>query len=169
MDLRSRVDFWNYITQTQRDLMLEGDYLNEEILKKCKYCFRDYSFLVFPFAKAYEGFLKKICYDVGFLSEKDYFSDFLRLGKLLSPNLVGRLGKESLYKMIKDTVSADMADELWLTWKHGRNQVFHYFPHNIKALTYEEADEIIDNMKQTMLDSYDKLKDRIIDRPDITT
>ncbi len=168
MDVRLNNEFWDYLTQTQRDLILEGDYLNEEVLKKCKYCFKDYSYLVFPYAKAYEGFLKKICYDVGFLSERDYLSDFLRLGKLLSPNLVGRLGNESLFKKIRDTVSKDMADELWMTWKEGRNQVFHYFPHNLKALTHEEADEIIENMKQTMLDCFEALKGHMVERPDIT-
>lgn len=135
--------------------------MSEEVIKGCKYCFKDYSFLVFPFAKAYEGYLKKLFRDVGYLSEKQYTSDFMRLGKLLSPNLVRRLGNKSLYKQLHDHVSEDLASELWITWKEGRNQVFHYFPQNFKALTFEQSQEITQRITDAMLDSFNKLESQI--------
>src|SRR3989338_4846140 len=118
--------FWLYLSQNQKDLVREGQYLMEDIIKDQAYQFKDYSFLIFPFAKAYEGFLKQLFKDVGFISHLDFISDHLRLGKLMSPNLMGRLGDRSIYKKIRQTVSEDLAAKIWGVWKLGRNQVFHY-------------------------------------------
>ncbi len=161
MNLRSNTAFWEYLSDEQRDLLIEGVYLSEEVIKSCKYCFKDYSFVVFPFAKAYEGFLKKLFRDVGYISPKEYSSDFMRLGKLLSPNLVRRLGNRSLYKQVRDNVSQDLADELWTAWKYGRNQVFHYFPHNFKSLTFEQAKILTAMIQEAMVHSYDRLQSEI--------
>lgn len=150
-------EFWKYLSQTQKDLILEGDYLMNDIIRHGKYSFKDYSFLVFPYAKAYEGFLKELFKDIGFISHLDYISDHLRLGKLMSPNLIGRLGQRSLYRKIRDTTSQDLADRIWSTWKTGRNQIFHYFPHNLKAITFEEAEQTVNNIIQTMEIAYERL------------
>jgi len=153
--------FWGYLSQTQKDLILEGDYLMNDIIRHQNYQFKDYSFLIFPYAKAYEGYLKQLFKDIDFISHLDYISDHLRLGKLMSPNLVGRLGERSLYKKIQEKISIELADKIWQTWKIGRNQVFHYFPHNIKAVSFEEAEKIINAIIQTMEEAYQKLKVQI--------
>ena len=129
-----------------------------EVNKQNVYRFKDYSFLVFPFAKAYEGFLKQIFKDVKFISHLDYISDHLRLGKLMSPNLEGKLGERSLYKKMKETVTKEFAEKVWITWKLGRNQIFHYFPHNLKAINFKEAEKIIGQIIWTMEEAYIKLK-----------
>jgi len=151
-------DFWFYLSQNQRDLINEGLYLMNDVIKDNAYHFKDYSFLVFPFAKAYEGFLKQLFRDVKFISHLDYISDHLRLGKLMSPNLMGKLGERSLYKKIKDKAGVELADKIWNAWKIGRNQVFHYYPHNLKALNFSQAENIIDNILSVMEESYGKLK-----------
>ena len=151
-------DFWFYLSQNQKDLINEGLYLMNDVIKDNAYHFKDYSFLVFPFAKAYEGFLKKLFLDAKFISHLDYISDHLRLGKLMSPNLMGKIGERSLYKKIKDKAGVELADKIWNTWKIGRNQVFHYYPHNLKALTFAEAESIIDNILSVMEESFKKLK-----------
>lgn len=148
---------WQYLSQNQKDLIIEGQYLINEVKKDNAYQFKDYSFLVFPFAKAYEGFLKQLFKDIKFISHLDYISDHLRLGKLLAPNLVGRLGERSLYKKIADKAGKDLADKIWQTWKIGRNQIFHYFPHNLKAISFNQAEEIIKQILLTMEESYQKL------------
>jgi hypothetical protein len=150
-------EFWQYLSQEQKDLILEGDYLMHDIIKAGQYKFKDYSFLVFPYAKAYEGYLKQLFKDIKFISHLDYISDHLRLGKLMSPNLVGRLGDRSLYKKIKESTTVEFADQIWMTWKLGRNQIFHYFPHNLKAISFEEAEQIIDNIVHSMEEAYQKL------------
>jgi len=151
-------DFWQYLSQNQKDLILEGQYLMNDIIKDNAYQFKDYSFLVFPFAKAFEGFLKQLFKDSGLISHLDYISDHLRLGKLMSPNLVGRLGERSLYKKIKDKTGVDLADKIWNIWKVGRNQIFHYFPHNIKAITFSEAEEIVGEILGVMEEAYKELQ-----------
>jgi hypothetical protein len=151
-------DFWFYLSKNQKDLINEGLYLMNDVIKNHAYQFKDYSFLVFPFAKAYEGFLKQLFLDVKFISHLDYISDHLRLGKLLSPNLVNKLKERSLYKKIKDKAGQELADKIWNAWKLGRNQVFHYYPHNLKALTFSQAEGIIDNILSVMEESYGKLK-----------
>lgn len=150
--------FWQYLSQQQKDLLLEGQYLMNDIIKDNAYHFKDYSFLVFPFAKAYEGYLKQIFRDVKFISHLDYISDHLRLGKLMSPNLAMKLGDRSLYEKMKASVDVDFADEVWSTWKLGRNQIFHYFPHNLKAITFMEAEGYINQILNAMEDVYSKLK-----------
>jgi len=150
-------DFWLYLSQNQKDLLKEGQYLMNDIIKDQAYQFKDYSFLVFPFAKAYEGFLKQIFRDVKFISHLDYISDHLRLGKLMSPNLIGRLGERSLYKKLKDRGGEDLAERVWTIWKNGRNQIFHYFPHNIKAINFQEAEKIITEILETIEKTYERL------------
>lgn len=151
-------EFWEYLSQPQKDLILEGEYLMNDVIKHNSYQFKDYSFLIFPFAKTYEGFLKKLFADIHFISHLDYISDHLRLGKLMSPNLIGRLGERSLYKKIVDASSRDLADHIWNTWKIGRNQIFHYFPHNLKAVSFNEAENIVNQIISTMEEAYQKLK-----------
>ncbi len=153
----SYTEFWHYLSQTQKDLILEGQYLMNNIIKNHAYQFKDYSFLIFPFAKAYEGFLKQLFKDTGLISRLSYISDHFRLGKLLSPNLIGRLGKNSLYKKIKEAATEELAEKIWQTWRLGRNQVFHYFPHNLKAVGFDGAKNIINQIIQTMEEAYIKL------------
>lgn len=150
--------FWNYISQAQKDLLKEGQYLMNDVIKEQRTDFTDYSFLIFPFAKAYEGYLKQLFRDIRFITRLDYISDHLRLGKLLSPHLVNRLGDRSLYLKIEQATSHDFAERIWETWRVGRNQVFHYFPHNIKAVSFEDAKTIIIKIIKTMEVAYQKLK-----------
>ncbi len=151
-------EFWQYIPQEQKDLILEGQYLMNDIIKEHAYRFKDYSFLIFPFAKAYEGFLKRLFKDIGFISHLDYISDHLRLGKLMSPNLMGQLGDRSLYKKISAAAGDELAGKIWDMWKVGRNQIFHYFPHNLKAVSFEEAEGIVNKFIEVMEETYQKLK-----------
>jgi len=39
--------------------------------------------------------------------------------------------------------------------------VFHYFPHNVKAITFEEAERIVNQILETMEEAYLKLKFQI--------
>ena len=154
----ANAEFWKYLSQTQKDLILQGDYLINDVIKHGNYTFKDYSFVIFPYAKAYEGYPKQLFLDLKFISHLDCISDHLRLGKLLSPFLIERLGDRSLYKRIQIATSTQLADKLWDTWKTGRNQIFHYFPHNVKAVSFAEAESIIDQIIQTMVAAFIQLK-----------
>lgn len=154
---------WEYLSPHQKDLLITGEHLKEYVLSLPDRPYSDYSFIVFPYAKAYEGFLKQLFLDIDYITEEEYESDFLRLGKLLSPNGSNGVGNgngngtASLYNRIRDEATSDLAKKIWQTWKRGRNELFHYFPHNYKQATLEEALEIIDNIKEAMQITFNML------------
>lgn len=151
-------EFWQYLSPTQHDLILEGNYLMNDVVRHGNFSFKDYSFLVFPYAKAYEGFLKKIFLDIGYINHLDYISDHFRLGKVMSPNLVQKLGDRSIYKKLLDSTDEAFADRLWQAWKLGRNEIFHYFPHNVRMISFNQAEEVINRFIEVMEEAYVKLK-----------
>lgn len=150
-----KYEVWSYLSTTQKDLILEGHYLAQFVQKGR---FKDYSFLVFPYAKAYEGYLKQLFLDIDFISHLDYISDHFRLGKYLTPHLIGKLGDRSLYSKIRKNSTEDLAKKIWDIWSKGRNKVFHYYPHNLRRLDYQEALETNNEFMQVMVETYEKLK-----------
>lgn len=142
---------WQYLSEGQKGLIEEGLYLLNDIREHPDAKITDYSYMVFPFAKAYEGFLKQLFLDLKYITPQEYNSDRFRIGRALNPHLEKMLRHESVYDMVvhhcRDRL---LADDLWMAWKGGRNLVFHYFPHNFRALTLSEAEEIIENMLNVM-------------------
>lgn len=136
-----------------RSLLRDGEFLIEDSVRHTDAPPTDFSYFVFPFAKLYEGFLKKLFLDTGIITERDYRSDHFRIGKVLSPNLVRRLGDRSAYQRISEMYGNELAARLWHTWKEGRNLVFHYFPHNFRRLTRQNAVEIVTTITNTMKES----------------
>lgn len=147
---------WQYMSPEQRSLASDGQTLIEDRKLHPNEKIGDFSYLVFPFAKLYEGFLKQLFLDVRIISETDYRSDHFRIGKALSPTLVRRLGKRSAYGQIEERYGRELADKLWNTWKQGRNLVFHYFPHNYRKLTVAESQTLIDQISTTMEESVER-------------
>lgn len=122
--------------------------------------FHDYSFVVFPAAKAYEGFLKKVFFDMKFLSEEDYYGKRFRIGRALNPQLEPRLRPlESIYDKLRHfTGSNALGDELWNTWKESRNLIFHWFPDERRVITYAEAKQRIDMIIGSIDGAYKECK-----------
>ena len=141
---------WNYLSPTQRVLAGDGAFLLADSELHRDQEPTDYSYLVFPFAKLFEGFLKELFVDLRIIDEREYLSDHYRIGKALSPNLIRRLGSRSAYGEIEKRYSKGLATRLWHTWKNGRNLVFHYFPHNYRALTIDQAKSLIALICDTM-------------------
>lgn len=141
---------WNYLSPEQRALAADGKLLIEDRALHPNERLSDYSYLVFPFAKLYEGFLKQVFRDLHVIDERDYRSDHFRVGKALSPNLARRLGRRSAYAQMETRFGARLASHLWQAWKQARNLVFHYFPHNIRALTQDEALRLIAMLVEAM-------------------
>lgn len=141
---------WQYLSPGQRILAGDGAFLLADSTLHRDQEPTDYSYLVFPYAKLYEGFLKDLFVDLRIIDEREYLSDHYRIGKALSPNLVRRLGRRSAYGQIEERYSKGLATRLWHTWKNGRNLVFHYFPHNYRALSLEQATSLITLITDTM-------------------
>jgi len=148
--------FWDYLSPYQKDLVREGSFLYQEVFENSKYTFKDYAFLVFPFAKAYEGFLKQFLLDIGLITQTQYKSDHIRLGLLLCPDLP-KYDERSVYGRIVISKGKDLADAMWLTWKYCRNQVFHYYPHNSKSIDLIRAKERIQMILMTINSCYKAL------------
>lgn len=149
--------YWDYLSPHQRDLIREGSYIYQEIFADGRYNFQDYSFIVFPFAKAFEGFIKQFLLDMHLISERQYNSDHIRVGRLLSPE-AHYAHNDSIYERLTHLVGKEAADMIWMTWKYCRNQVFHYYPHNSKSLSLNEAKERIHLVLSTITTCYDVLK-----------
>jgi hypothetical protein len=102
--------------------------------------FSDYSFIVFPIAKAYEGFLKQYLFDLGLIDARTYADKRFRIGRALNPDVNPKRQDEYwVFDDIKKICGEELAIAMWKTWLECRNQVFHYFPHNEKRLSLGEA------------------------------
>ena len=149
---------WHYMSPEQQSLARDGKLLIADHLQHPNEKIGDYSYLVFPFSKLYEGFLKQLFRDLKIISENDYRSDHYRIGRSLSPNLVNRLGENSAYGEVERRYGKELADRLWYAWKEGRNLVFHYFPHNFRALDFKSAEGLIHLIYSAMEDAIEKTK-----------
>jgi hypothetical protein len=132
--------WWNYLDKDLQELLRESEFLISEV-GKWKETFRDYSFVVFPAAKAYEGFLKKILLDMHLISKEDYYGKHFRIGKSLNPTLEPKYRDEGwVYKRLSDFCHGEkLPQKLWETWRLSRNLVFHWFPREVNALTLAQA------------------------------
>ncbi len=132
--------WWSYLEEDLQELLRESEILSEGI-DKWGENFHDYAFVVFPAAKAYEGFLKKLFLDLGFITKEDYYRKHFRVGKALNPSLDPNFRvKEGVYhKLVEFCGTKKLADRLWDTWKKGRNLVFHWFPNEKNAVSKSEA------------------------------
>lgn len=141
--------WWTYLEEDLRELLGESFLLLSQV-EGWNEKFHDYSFVVFPAAKAYEGFLKKMFLDLEFISQEDYYGSRFRIGRALNPSLEKKYRGESVYDKLLMYCDGgrELADKLWITWKDARNTIFHWFPDEKRAITLEEAkikiDEIID-------------------------
>lgn len=129
-----------YVEEDIRELLQESQILLK-VVPQWGEKFHDYSFVVFPAAKAYEGFLKKFFLDMKFITEEDYFGKHFRIGKALNPAIRRDFpGTESIYdKVAQHCGGKDLANTLWETWRECRNLVFHWFPNEKNAITMEMA------------------------------
>lgn len=144
---------WKYLSPELRDLIKDGESLVQFASNsRGVYAISDFSFIVFPFSKAYEGFLKMFLLDIGLIHEEEYYSDSIRIGRILNPhfsheqdNVFNRICNKS-----RSNRGSEISHRLWEVWQRGRNRVFHYFPHNFRKLSYEEAMEIVNDLVGVM-------------------
>ena len=119
--------------------------------ERMKSAFTEYSFVVFPMSKAYEGFLKKYFYDAGLISETMYMDRRFRIGRALNPDLrASQRDEEWIYPKIQKDCGNDVARGIWDTWLLCRNQLFHYFPDQHTWLSLSEAGKRIEMLAQSM-------------------
>jgi hypothetical protein len=130
-----------YLSENQFRLVTDVETILQRL--KTQDSISDFSFLVAPIAKAYEGFLKDFFLKIGIISDNDYESDRFRVGKTLNPSL--RYKRFSVFQKLADyhEQGEELAETLWDAWKFGRNEIFHYFPSSYKSLSRNEAEDRI--------------------------
>lgn len=155
--------WWQYLGKDLQGLLREAVILIEKV-SLWDEKFPDYSFVVFPAAKAYEGFLKILFLERGFISEDDYYGKRFRVGKALNPSLDRHLrAKESVYDKIAQFCGGrDLGDKMWNTWKVCRNLLFHWFPNEKNAINFEQAKNKVALIIETMDASFDGCKIELI-------
>jgi len=143
-DLREK-KWWMYLERDLQELLSESLVLLERT-KDWNQTFHDYSFVVFPAAKAYEGFLKKLFLDMGFITKDDYFGKHFRIGKSLNPTLDPKYrDRDWVYDDLTQFCDGeDLPKKLWRTWKNSRNLVTHWFPNEQNAIDLVEAEKRIE-------------------------
>lgn len=153
--------WWSYLGEDIQKLLLTSEFLYDVVeswgteLPSGKEKFHDYSFVLFPAAKAYEGFLKKMFLDMGFITEEDYYGKHFRIGKALNPSLPKELRRESVYdKIVKYCNGPVLANRLWETWRVCRNLIFHWFPNEKNAITLVEAQQRIEMIIDTIDEAF---------------
>jgi hypothetical protein len=158
--------WWDYVEPDLQELLVASEFLSNVVkswggdMKSGSKVFHDYSFVVFPAAKAYEGFLKKMFLDLGFITTEDYLGKHFRIGKALNPFLEERFrDNESVYdKIVKHCGGKALADQLWNAWSTGRNLIFHWFPEEKKVISFREAEVKIDLIINAMDNAFEGCK-----------
>lgn len=140
LELKNRL-WWSYLDQSQRELLAQSETLLEREEYAGEKVFHDYAFVVFPAAKAYEGFVKKFLLDLGIIKQEQYEGRYFRVGKSLNPALPKRLHNHDwVYDNLSDFCQGeDLPQKLWNTWKKSRNLIFHWFPNEKHAISLNEA------------------------------
>jgi hypothetical protein len=146
--------WWNLLGMDIQEL-LDESYTLLDLFEEEPGKFKDYSFIVFPAAKAYEGFLKKLFLDKGFISEEDYYGKRFRIGKALNPYLEKEIREESVYdKIVSYCGGKKLADFFWETWRQCRNTVFHWFPNEKTIVTLPEARQKLEMIIKAIDEAY---------------
>ncbi len=147
--------WWGYVEQEMRELIKQSNDLIERERARAEGGgsaeYKDYSFIVFPAAKAYEGFLKKLFLDMELITRQQYFGEHFRIGRALSPTLPKRYRSGWVYgKLMNSCGGEELPMKMWEVWRKGRNRIFHYFPNYHEAITWEQAKEIVGEIEDMM-------------------
>ncbi len=146
----SSENWYSYLTDWQRQLVDTTSKLIKQQENNNDY-FVDYSFIVFPMAKAYEGFLKKFFLDLRLISVETYEGRRFRIGRALNPDVsYNQRDKYWIYDDVSRYCNGNVARQLWDAWLHCRNRVFHFFPKDQGLLSLADAKSKVEELNLAM-------------------
>jgi hypothetical protein len=149
MELQKNSPWYQYLELGQQ-LLVETSFTlleRREFLTDLK----DYSFIVFPMAKTYEGFLKKVFFDLHLIDRGTYEGRRFRIGRALNPDIRNHQRDEDwLYDDAVEYFGEDVARQLWDVWLVCRNHIFHYWPDGKQELTLDAAEKRLVMMVEVM-------------------
>lgn len=128
---------------------------------------KDYGYVVFPIAKAYEGFLKWFLFKAGLIRDYQLKSRHFRIGRSLNPDLPAKYRDEDwlfddLERLCRRCGQEGLGAIAWEGWSKGRNRIFHYFNDNGEAVSLAEAGERIGLMllvMERLVEVYQQVRD----------
>jgi hypothetical protein len=153
MENWEETNWWKYLDDSMRDLVRESfDLITAETQRLATgKPYHDYSFVVFPAAKAYEGFLKKVFLDMRLINTQQFFGDNFRIGRALSPTLPKRYRIGWVYGRLANYCGGEeLPLKMWDVWKRARNRVFHFFPQHHECINLEEATTLVRAITEIM-------------------
>lgn len=147
-------EWYMFLPKDQRQLIdLSVELYQREL--RLNSMLQDYSFIVFPMAKAYEGFLKLYLFELGLISEKTFEGRRFRIGRALNPDIRQSQRDEYwLYDDVAQFCGKDLARFMWDTWLECRNQLFHYFPHRFKNIKLTQVEDYLLMMDESISRAY---------------
>jgi hypothetical protein len=148
-------NWWKYMDDSLRDLMRQSKDLiifeNKRVSNEGGEAYHDYAFAVFPAAKSYEGFLKKVFLDLGLINRAQFSGEHFRIGRALSPTLPKRYRIGWVYgKLVEYCKGEELPMAMWEVWKKARNRTFHYFPYHQEAVGLAEAKVLVEEIAGVM-------------------
>lgn len=155
-DQISKSPWFMFLDHSMQDLVLQSfdllDLQRDNILPK----YHDYSFIVFPIARAYEGFLKKYLFVHELIDNLDLLNPHFRIGRSLNPDLPNKYKDQDwlfddLQELCRRCGQRDLALKMWKAWRNGRNKLFHYyFPDHTEFIDLAEAQNLIEDFTIVM-------------------
>lgn len=113
--------------------------------------FTDFSFILFPVSKAYEGFLKRYLLENDLIAPEAYKSRKFRIGKAINPDISPSHRDEHwVYDDIVRVCGEGLARDMWQAWLECRNRVFHYFYDEDNVFSLTDIEEMIAQVLQVM-------------------
>lgn len=142
-------DWFSYLSANQQSLLRVSLALLEQQDKLT--ALEDYSFIVFPASKAYEGFLKKILLDHALISYETYAGRRLRIGRALNPDVkITQRDKYWFYDDLIRIYGPELSKQIWQVWLECRNHIFHFFPGKEEIISLENARHCLEQLIDTM-------------------
>lgn len=164
-------DWFQPLAKPVKDLLQQGlvMWLRERKQQPMDEYIVDFSYLLFPLAKAYEGQLKIFLLKLGLIDKKLFEHKHFRIGRALNPDIrKSQQDEHWAFDEVAAFCGQEEARSLWETWLSARNRVFHYFPGERKELPFEEIEELMELVfesfqrmhycveKQSIKENYDR-------------
>ncbi len=147
-------DWFQKLAREQQQLIELGIQLHRRELddqQQNKRQLIDYSFLLFPLSKAYEGFLKSYLKNQQLLPHSVYQGRRFRIGRALNPDISTKYRDEYwLYDEVERIIGQELSRQMWNTWLECRNQIFHYFPKHTLFLNLNQTTQKMELVLRTI-------------------
>jgi hypothetical protein len=111
----------------------------------------DYTFVIFPMAKAFEGFLKEYLWKEQLITESTYRSRRFRLGRALNPDVFpDQRDRDWLFDDLSRQCGEAVARQVWQAWLDCRNHAFHWYPDSSQQMTLAQAHHCLEELGEAI-------------------